>query len=326
MNLSSISKAAVVCAISIVAANAEWNPSLEAGMKQAAASKKDLLVLFTGSDWCPPCMALEKNVLSNPEIVKTLESKYELVRLDFPRSKQQDPAERKANDEASKKYNVRGFPTVMLMTPEGKAYASKVGGHRGEAATYPKELEQEAAKGQQAVKALGEADKLEGMEKAKAMVAALKLLPAEMLPLYGSELEKVKALDPEDTLGFTTPILQKKQLEELGQKVMQLARAKKLDEADAEVDKFLANEKLAKSVRQEAMLNFKFGRLMQSKQYEKGMELFDQIIALDPESEIAREAAEYKPRILQMIERSKQMEADAAKQQQAPQQPESKPE
>lgn len=330
MNFSFISKAAVVCAISTVAAHAEWNPSLDAGMKQAATSKKDLLVLFTGSDWCPPCMALEKNVLSNPEIVKTLESKYELVRLDYPRSKQQDPAERKANEEAAQKYEVNGFPTVMLMTADGKAYASKVGGHRGEAAEYPKELEVEATKGKEAVKQLAEAGKLEGMDKAKAMVAALKKLPNEMLPLYKSELEQIQAIDKDDSLGFTAPILQKQQLEELREKVIKLARAKQLDEADAEVDKFLANDKLTKNVRQEALLKFKFGRLMQSKQYDKAMELFDKIIALDPESELGREAAEYKPRILEMInnEKAKQQEAAKSDEQQpvAPKPADSKPE
>ena len=76
-----------------------------------------MLVEFTGSDWCPPCIAMRKNVFSKPDFVAPASKKYILVELDFPNG---DTAVKEKNTPFAEKYKIEGFPTVILFTSEGK--------------------------------------------------------------------------------------------------------------------------------------------------------------------------------------------------------------
>jgi len=96
-----------------------WSADLEKALAQAKKEKKMLLVEFTGSDWCPPCIAMRKNVFSKPEFVKKASKKYVLVELDFPKG---DKELAEKNQPLAEKYNIEGFPTVILMHPDGKEF------------------------------------------------------------------------------------------------------------------------------------------------------------------------------------------------------------
>ena len=41
-----------------------WTTDLDEAFKKAKSENKSVLVEFTGSDWCPPCIAMRKNVFS----------------------------------------------------------------------------------------------------------------------------------------------------------------------------------------------------------------------------------------------------------------------
>ncbi len=96
-----------------------WTTDLDKALEKAKAEKKSVLVEFTGSDWCPPCIAMRKNVFSKKEFVDAAAKKYILVELDFPKG---DQAVADKNEPMAKKYNIEGFPTVILMTSEGKEF------------------------------------------------------------------------------------------------------------------------------------------------------------------------------------------------------------
>lgn len=96
-----------------------WTTDLEKAFKQAKAEKKPVLVEFTGSDWCPPCIAMRKNVFSKKEFVSEASKKYVLVELDFPNG---DKAVKEKNQPYAEKYKIEGFPTVILFNPEGKEF------------------------------------------------------------------------------------------------------------------------------------------------------------------------------------------------------------
>ena len=66
-----------------------WITDMDAAKKQAAEQKKDLMIEFTGSDWCPPCMQLRANVFSKPDFQKEAQKNFVLVELDYPRGKEQ---------------------------------------------------------------------------------------------------------------------------------------------------------------------------------------------------------------------------------------------
>lgn len=98
-----------------------WLTDFEAAKKQAAAEKKDILVDFTGSDWCGWCIKLDKEVFSTPAF--KAQKDFVLVSLDFPRRKE-IPADQKARNEAlMRQWGVRGFPTIILTNAKGEAYA-----------------------------------------------------------------------------------------------------------------------------------------------------------------------------------------------------------
>jgi len=96
-----------------------WSTDLEKAFKQAKEEKKSVLVEFTGSDWCPPCIAMRKNVFSKPEFVKAASKKYILVELDFPNG---DKEVKEKNQPYAEKYKIEGFPTVILFNSEGKEF------------------------------------------------------------------------------------------------------------------------------------------------------------------------------------------------------------
>lgn len=96
-----------------------WTTDLEKAFVQAKAEKKSVLVEFTGSDWCPPCIAMRKNVFSKKEFVSEASKKYILVELDYPNG---DKTVKEKNQPYAEKYKIEGFPTVILFNPEGKEF------------------------------------------------------------------------------------------------------------------------------------------------------------------------------------------------------------
>jgi len=105
----------------------EWMTSFAEAQAKAQESKKPLVMLFTGSDWCPPCKMMEKEVFSSEQFEDYAADNLVLLKLDFPRSKQLPEEQMKQNEELAKKFGVTGFPTVLVMSPEGKEMGKEVG-------------------------------------------------------------------------------------------------------------------------------------------------------------------------------------------------------
>ena len=111
----------------LFAAEEAWLTDLPKAMAQAKTEKKLVLLDFTGSDWCPPCKNLHKTVLTSEEFTKFAKENLVLVDVDFPKSKPQTPELKAANQELSKKYAVRGYPTIIVLDADGKELFKKVG-------------------------------------------------------------------------------------------------------------------------------------------------------------------------------------------------------
>jgi thioredoxin-related protein len=114
-------------ATQVFAGEGEWLTDLAKAQEKAKAEKKMVLVDFTGSDWCPPCKALHSNVLTSEEFSKFAKDNLVLVEIDFPNKKPQSADLKKANKELAKKYEVKGYPTVIVFDSEGKELSKKVG-------------------------------------------------------------------------------------------------------------------------------------------------------------------------------------------------------
>jgi len=116
-----------VCSMVAQLHAAEWLTDLPKAMGQAKAEKKMVLMDFTGSDWCPPCKALHKTVLTSTEFKSYADKNLVLVEVDFPRQKDQTEELKAANKALAKKYEIDGFPTVIVLDAEGKELTKKVG-------------------------------------------------------------------------------------------------------------------------------------------------------------------------------------------------------
>jgi len=109
-------------------ATGDWLTNIEEAQKKAKAERKLVLLLFTGSDWCPPCKALKKNVFDSNQFKAYAEKNLVLVELDFPRDKNKITKEQSAyNRSQAKKFEVKGYPTVILLAADGKKITRKVG-------------------------------------------------------------------------------------------------------------------------------------------------------------------------------------------------------
>ena len=118
-----------------------WGHNLTKAQTRAKAADKLVLIDFTGSDWCPPCMGLHDNVFTQKEFLDYAEKKLELVVIDFPKNKPLDETRERANQVLSRTYKVTGFPTVIVLDGSGKELHRSVGYGRQNAKTYTAKLQ-----------------------------------------------------------------------------------------------------------------------------------------------------------------------------------------
>lgn len=120
-----------------------WMGDFTQAQTEAKSSHKLILVNFSGSDWCGPCIRLRKEILESAEFETYAKEKLVLVRADFPRQKKnQLPKDQiKRNEALADKYNMDGkFPYTLLMDENGKVLKSWDGFPDVSAAEFVKEV------------------------------------------------------------------------------------------------------------------------------------------------------------------------------------------
>lgn len=118
-----------------LASAAEWQTDYAQALENAKAQNKRVLLDFTGSDWCGPCIQLKKRAFSRPEFASYAEKNLILVEIDYPQRKKLSPALVKQNEKLAKQYGIeeKGFPTLVLLDPAGKI-VRELSGYDGETA------------------------------------------------------------------------------------------------------------------------------------------------------------------------------------------------
>jgi len=97
-----------------------WLTDFDAAQAQARAEDRILLINFTGSDWCPPCIMLHRQVFSQPEFADYAAKHLVLLEVDFPHGKAQSDAQKMANGKLADRFGIDGFPTVVLLDSSEK--------------------------------------------------------------------------------------------------------------------------------------------------------------------------------------------------------------
>ena len=104
---------------SAFAAKEGWLDDLEKAKTQAKAENKRILLDFTGSDWCGWCKKLDAEVFSQQEFKDYAAKKLVLVEVDFPHGFKLPDATKKQNDALAKKFQIQGYPTIIVTSPSG---------------------------------------------------------------------------------------------------------------------------------------------------------------------------------------------------------------
>ncbi len=197
--LKNIFKAIGIAALTVMVAPVfavEWSSDLDAAKKQAAVEHKLVLIEFTGSDWCTYCIKLNKEVLSTPEFAAFVKQSFIPVQIDVPIRKSFDQELLKRNKEICKQYKVPGYPTLMVLTPQGQV----VGGFVGDPGNGIEGAKKHLNAAQKYARILAEAEKLQGLEKARMLHTVYAALDPKMRPSTGLR-ERIVALDTENVTG-----------------------------------------------------------------------------------------------------------------------------
>jgi len=97
-----------------------WETDFEKALATAKASGKYMLLDFSGSDWCGWCIRLEKEVFSQDAFNDFAKENLVCVLVDFPRAKEQTDELKQQNLELARKYDIKGYPTIIILSPNGE--------------------------------------------------------------------------------------------------------------------------------------------------------------------------------------------------------------
>lgn len=113
--------------------NVKWEMSFKKAIKKAKKEKKPVLVFFTGSDWCPPCKRIERELIETDKFKGFSDKNLVLYKADFPRNRDLVTADaRKENGELKFKYGISSFPTMLVVNADGNVLGEKRGAYMTE--------------------------------------------------------------------------------------------------------------------------------------------------------------------------------------------------
>ena len=104
-----------------------WGDDYKVALATAAAENKRVLLDFTGSDWCGWCIRMKEVTFDQPAFKEFANKNLILVEIDFPQGKTLRPEVKKQNAALQEQYQVQGFPTLVLLDPQGKVIKQQSG-------------------------------------------------------------------------------------------------------------------------------------------------------------------------------------------------------
>lgn len=276
-----------------------WSHDFEAAKKQAASEKKDLLLDFTGSDWCGWCIKLNDEVFKKEPFKAGVKDSFVLVELDYPNDKSKLSEEtQKQNKELGEKYAIQGYPTILLCDAEGKPFAA-TGYQPDGPEKYVEHLNTLRGNKAKRDEAFASAAKAKGVEKAKALVAALDAMELEdamVANFYGDIVSQITAADPKDETGFAKKAAAKKRFADFQEKLQEFGQKQDHDGALGLVEKTIKEGDLLKDDTQQVMM-IRAAILLQQKKFDEALKAVDEAKAFQPDGEIAEQIDGFRKRI-----------------------------
>jgi thioredoxin-related protein len=280
-----------------------WLIDFEKAKAQAAAEKKDLLMDFTGSDWCGWCIRLRKEVFDTDEFRAQAPKKYVLLELDYPQDQSKvSEATRAQNDRLQSQFGIQGYPTIFLADSQGRPYA-QLGYEKGGPEAYLKILEEARAGRLRRDDAFSKASSASGLQKAKSLRDALAELPEALVSThYQDVLNEIRSLDASDSLGMDA-----KFGFIAGMKALESKMREQMDKGGESVrgvaDEFLKGYPKSSVAQKQQLLFGVLNYLRPPRDNAVALKLMEDVVALDKDSPEGKRADEVKVRIKAMIDK-----------------------
>jgi thioredoxin-related protein len=107
---------------SLILFSSGWETDFQSAKQKATDQHKYILLNFSGSDWCGPCIRMHKEIFESEAFKTYAESNLVLLNADFPRLKKNQLSKEQLNknNQLAEKYNKEGnFPLTVLLTADG---------------------------------------------------------------------------------------------------------------------------------------------------------------------------------------------------------------
>lgn len=107
----------------VLLTSTNWLSDFEQARQQAKDKNQLILLNFSGSDWCGPCIKMKKEIFDTQEFQDFAAGNLVLVRADFPRHKknQLEARQKEHNEALAEQFNPTGkFPLTLLVDANGK--------------------------------------------------------------------------------------------------------------------------------------------------------------------------------------------------------------
>ncbi|MFN3239910.1 MAG: thioredoxin family protein [Planctomycetota bacterium] len=211
-----------------------WMQNFEAAKAKAKAENKDLLVDFTGSDWCGWCIRLDNEVFSKEEFQQEAPKHFVLVKLDYPQDKSILTKEIiEQNKKLQQVYNIQGYPTILLMSHAGRVYG-QMGYEQGGPAPYVEKLAEQKKAGAGFQAGFAAAQQKKGIDRAMALDDCLKALDEQVAASYHFDLMKeIVTIDADGKAGLK---------EKYAKKVEEVEQRRRIDEAGRELNELISED------------------------------------------------------------------------------------
>lgn len=95
-----------------------WTTNYADAQRKSMEGAKPILILFTGTNWCPACMKLEREVLTNPRFANGVANSFVFMKAEFT-----DPSDaaitRSPYKQLLDRYNIEAFPSIVVTDAQG---------------------------------------------------------------------------------------------------------------------------------------------------------------------------------------------------------------
>ncbi|MDF1812789.1 MAG: thioredoxin family protein [Verrucomicrobiales bacterium] len=266
-----------------------WHTRYKPAVIEAKKENKDLILVFTGSEWIDICKTFESDIISQPEFIDQVTKKFVLLKLEYPENNRLPKEYAMEYQLLKDAYRVHGFPTVLVTDHQGRPFG--MNGYQPISADHYGKILLAMLKGKQIRDESKEkAKSLKGVEKAKALVNAIPSLPGTLSArYYAEEMRQLIASDPNNKTGKVDKF--KKQLAdvEYSTEMQKLAAEVQYGKMIELTDEYIRDQKLEGEHLQKALYN-KLGIQQKQKNTTGVVQTLLEVVAVNPKSRLGKNA------------------------------------